>query len=564
VPVIVLGLIGRPDVPECHDATACLIIDGVVVAALEQERISRRRFAAGEGPQDAVRVLLNDQGLHPSDVDAVGYAWADASPDRDRQVETDIECGVLATDRLTSIVLPELAQVLGAKEIFFFDHHLCHAAQTYWFNPYPSADLLVVDGNGGAGATSLFHVTNGRFRLLDRYDTRWSLGVFYEAGGFYAGLGWDAAGKLMGLSSYGKPTGRRFMNFDATSGEFRLDPALRGVPTGGLTEARLAHQWVDIFEASAFPYFTGGGNTFDYAAFAADIQATLEDLGLALARRLRRRSGEETLLIAGGVALNAHLNRLLIHHAGYRNVASTMAPHDGGAAIGAGLLAAMLLGESISHPEQGDPLRIFLGPSVPTLAIEAALANSPTNRQGMEPDKLRTEVAAALMRGEIVAYFDGPIEMGPRALGARSLLSSPRSRATLDRINRIKGRAPWRPAALALTGDGFSGLDIEPRAVGLSEYMLCVHLVGEDVWPTVSAGVHVDGTSRAQYVPSDTEFGALLSALAAESGWPAAINTSLNLRGQPMVLTPRHALQLFDEAPDIDLLVMPPYLIRRT
>ena len=563
MPVIVLGLIGRPDVPECHDATACLIIDGVVVAALEQERISRRRFAAGEGPQDAVRVLLTDRGLRPADVDAIGYAWADASPDRDLRVETDIECGILATDRLTATILPELAHLLGTREIFFFDHHLCHAAQTYWFNPYASADLLVVDGNGGAGATSLFHVTDGRFRLIDRYDNRWSLGVFYEAGGFYAGLGWDAAGKLMGLSSYGRPTGRRFMTFEASSGEFLLDPALRGVSAGGLIEARLAHQWVNIFEASAFPYFTAGGNTFDYAAFAADMQATLEDIGLALARRLRQRSGETTLLITGGVALNAHLNRLLVRKAGYRNVASTMAPHDGGAAIGAGLLAASLLGEPVRHPEQGDQPQIFLGPAATTSAIEAALAHSPLTRQAMEPDKLRTEVAAALGRGEIVAYFAGPIEMGPRALGARSLLSAPHSRATLDRINRIKGRAPWRPAALALTGDGFHCIDIEPRAVGLSEYMLCVHRVGEDAWRAVSAGVHVDGTSRAQYVPRDTEFGALLSAVAADSGVPAVINTSLNLRGQPMVLTPRHALELFDEAPDVDLVAMPPYLIRR-
>jgi carbamoyltransferase len=353
------------------------------------------------------------------------------------------------------------------------------------------------------------------------------------------------------------------MTFDPTDGEFRLDPTLQGVPAGGLTPARLAHQWVDIFEASVFPYVAEGGNTFDYATFAADVQATLEEIGLALARWLRRRSAEETLLVAGGVALNAHLNRLLSRDAGYHTVASTTAPHDGGAAIGAGLLAAALLGEPVRRPEPEDPLRICLGPAVHTSAIEAALADSTVPRQAMEADKLRTEIAAALGRGEIVAYFDGPIEMGPRALGARSLLSSPRSRVTLDRINRIKGRAPWRPAALALTGDGFRCLDIEPRAVGLSEYMLCVHRVGPEAWRAVSAGVHVDGTSRAQYVPPDTDFGGLLAAVAAESGVPAVINTSMNLRGQPMVLTPRHALELFDEAQHIDVLAMPPYLIRR-
>jgi carbamoyltransferase len=264
------------------------------------------------------------------------------------------------------------------------------------------------------------------------------------------------------------------------------------------------------------------------------------------------------------VALNAHLNRLLARESGYRTVASTMAPHDGGAAIGAGLLAAAVLGEPVRRPAPEDPPRICLGPAVRAAAVEAALADSPVTPRAMDPDGLRTEIAAALGRGRIVAYFDGPIEMGPRALGARSLLASPASRATLDRINRIKGRAAWRPAALALTGAGFRGLDMEPPAVGLSEYMLCVHHVDPDAWRTVSAGVHVDGTSRAQHVLPDTGFGALLDAVGADSGLPAVINTSLNLRGQPMVLTPRDAVELFDQARDIDVLAMPPYLVARS
>jgi carbamoyltransferase len=561
--MIVLGLIGRPDSPWCHDATACLLIDGVVTSALEQERLSRRRYAPGEGAEQAARLLLDESGLRPSDVDAIGYAWADASPQDARRVDTDLESGVLATDRLTATILPGLTGELRNREIFFFDHHLCHAAQTYWFNPHPVADILIADGMGGAGATSLFTVNNGRFQLIERYSHAWSLGIFYEAAAYYAGLGWDAAGKLMGLSSYGQPSGRRFMTFDDGAGAFRLSAGLNGVPHRGLPEERLAPAWLEIFESSVFPFAGGAGNTHDYATFAADVQATLEDAGMALARRLRKRSGANVLLTAGGVALNAHLNRLLARTSGYRSVCSTAAPHDGGAAIGAGLLAASLMGEPIRTAAADQPLQIFLGPEITVAQIEHALGSSRASAIALEPDKLRMEVASALRQGEIVAYYDGRIELGPRALGARSLLAPIRPRHVLDRLNRIKGRAPWRPAALSLTGDGFRMLDLEPPVKGLSEYMLCVHKVGADVRPMASAGVHVDGTSRAQYVPKDTEFAALISAVADQTGMPAVINTSLNLRGQPMVLTPGQALELFTEAPGVGVLAMPPYLLRR-
>jgi carbamoyltransferase len=560
----VLGLIGRPDSPECHDATAALIVDGVLVGALEQERISRRRYAAGEGAEDAVRVLLAEHGLRPSDIDAIGYAWTDATPEISRRVETGLPGGVMATDRLTTAILPGLADQLRHRDIYFFDHHLCHAAETYWLNSEVTADVLVADGMGGAGATSLFRVDDGEFRLLDRYPHAWSLGIFYEAAAYFAGLGWDAAGKLMGLSSYGHPSGRHFLAYDERAGTFSLDPSLRGVPAAGLPEDRLAPAWLEIFERSVFPYAACAGSTFDYATFAADVQVTLEDVGMALARRLRGESGADALLLAGGVALNAHLNRLLARESGYRRVLSTPAPHDGGAAIGAGLLAASLRGEALRPGSVAEPLPIFLGPKVTVADIERALAGTGHRAVSMEPDKLRKEVAAELASGGIVAYFDGPIEIGPRALGARSLLSSVQPRAGLDRLNRIKGRAPWRPAAMALTGGGFRSLGLEPPAHGLSEYMLCVHAVDEAHWAEASAGVHVDGTTRAQYVPDGTGFGNLLSAVAGETGIPAAINTSLNLRGQPMALSPGQAIDLFGEAPDVDMLVLPPYVLRRS
>jgi len=558
--MIVLGLIGRTDVAGCHDATASLVIDGRVVAVLEQERVSGRRFAPGESPERAVEALLAACDLHAEQIDAIGYAWADA-PDGSRSWPADTFGDVRVTDQLTDVVLPTLGSRLRCRDIMFFDHHLCHAAQTYWCNAHDRADVLVADGTGGGGSTSLFRVVGGTFTLLDRYPHVWSLGIFYEAAAHYAGLGWDAAGKLMGLSSYARRSDRRYLRFDAEQGAFALGRDLHDVPPGGLSADGLAHRWNDIFRANCFPYRCAGGNPFDYVNFAADVQATLEDVGMALARRLRGRSGLDALLLAGGVALNAHLNRRLAAESGYASVSSTSAPHDGGAAMGAGLLAAALLGEPVATRALGEPGQIFLGPPPDRCSIDRVMRSA--GARVVDHDQIPHLIAQAIARDHVVAYADGRPELGPRALGARSLLAGPRSRDTLDRLNRVKSRAAWRPAAISLTTAGFDRLAIEPPIDGLTEYMLCAHGVAEEHWSEVAAGVHVDGTTRAQHVLPNAPFATVLAAVEDETGLPAVVNTSLNLRGRPMVLAPEDALELFAVAEDVDVLVVPPYVVSR-
>lgn len=561
--MIVLGLIGRADTPLCHDAAACLVIDGKVIGALEQERVSRRRYAPGEGPEGAVRALLDAHGVHPGEVDAIGYAWAEA-PEGALTADTDIPCGVHVTDRLTETILPTLARELGTRDIVFFDHHLCHAAGTYYLNSDATADILVADGWGGDGSTSLFHVDNGRFRLRERYDKCWSLGLMYGAATVYARLGWFGAGKFMGLSSYGRTSGRRFMSFDPADASFRLDPGLRGSLAVGRDWNRLGEQWLEAYENSVFPYSPSSANPFDYAPFAADVQHTVEELGLSIAQRLRSLSGEDTLLISGGVALNAHMNRRIAMESGYSRVRSTVAPNDAGTVFGAAMLAEALLGKSPAPLPADEPSPIFFGPPVSTTAIEAALDRQRVAARALEPGELRATTVRALEEGKVVAWFDGRNEFGPRALGARSLLASPRSRTTLDRLNRIKGRESWRPAALSSTRDGFRKLGMEPPVSGLSEYMLCMHMVDQAEGQRAVAGVHVDGSTRGQYVADDSDFGALLSAVGEASGLPALINTSLNVKGEPMVLGPDQAIDLMAKSPDVDLLVMPPYVVTRT
>jgi carbamoyltransferase len=558
--MIVLGLIGRPDVPGCHDSAACLVIDGEVVGALEQERVSRRRYAPGEGPEGAIRTLLAAHNVNPSDVSAVGYGWADAAPNEGRAVARGLPCPSVASRRQTSAILPSLAGELGADEITFFDHHLCHAAQAYWLNSFPVADVLVYDGTGGDCSTSMFRVDEGRFELLERHPVASSLGIFYESAAAYAGLGPCAGGKLMGLSSYGRPSGRRFMTFDPGSGEFGYEPVVGRHPKE-TTYEMLVGWWMDRFERTVFPYTATSSNTFDYAGFAADVQATLEEVGLALATRLHALSGSPSLLLAGGVALNAQLNRRLAREGPYGKIAGTACPHDAGTAIGAALLLAAWAGEPVGTRAAAAPPPIFLGPLQQTYVIEAALKRRGVEAVAMDPGPLLRETSATLEADGVVAWFDGRCEFGPRALGARSLLASPRRREQLDRLNRIKGRAPWRPASLALSPQGFHDVEAEPPVTGLTEIMLCTHAVSAS--EKAPAGVHVDGTTRAQVVPDDTTgLGALLAAVRNQCGLPGLLNTSLNTGGEPMVSTPDQAIDLLLGSTEVDLLVMAPYVLR--
>ena len=560
--MIVLGLIGRPDRDYSHDAAACLLIDGRLAGALEQERISRRRYAMGEGPQDAVAALLRDNGLHPRDVDAIGYAWG-ARPDEDvPRIPLGVSGTASVSPEHTDIILPALAGEFRSKDIHFFDHHLCHAAQTYWMNPYDRADVLVVDGSGGDGSSSLYQVADGGFRLLERHGVPWSLGILYEAAAYYANLGWNAAGKLMGLSSYGAPTGRTFLDFDPARGEFALTEASKRMPAGTLASSDgglLVESWLEIFADQVFPYSARSGNPFDYASFAADVQASCERAGLGLVDRLRRLSGGDTLLLSGGVALNAHLNRRIAAESGYRTVAATPCPQDGGTALGAAFLTAALLGDKVEHLT-GTEEAIRLGPDADSAGLAAGDRFAVTE---LDPAELNRRVAERLAAGAVVAWCEGRSEFGPRALGARSLLAAPAGRETLDRLNVIKGRQPWRPAALAITADGFDQLGVESPWPRLSEYMLCAHPVEERGARTATAGVHVDRTSRAQLVPAGTPFGALLDQVGATTGVPALINTSLNTRGEPMVQTARQALTLYADQPEVDLLVVDNQLIER-
>lgn len=547
--MIVAGVIGYPGAAYTHDAAACLVVDGKLVGALEQERVSRRRYAVGEGAGDALRQLLTASSLEPGDIDLVGYAWRD-------QGALDHDEAVTGHDTHASArhLLPELGPTLRAP-VHAFDHHLCHAAATVWLSGCQSADVLVVDGTGGWPSTSLFAARDGGLCLVERYGTPTSLGLFYEAASLWAGLGSHGAGKLMGLASYGRPTGDAYLGFDPVAGEFSVP----GRPTGS-DPLDVIDAWMHRFSRCRFPFEAGDPNVFAYTNFAATVQRDIEQAMLALAKRLHRSSGQDTLLLAGGVALNVHANRLVASSAPYRTVASSSAPHDAGTAIGAAYLAAVTAGERPRSP--GVPQETaFLAP--PPTANESDLCDLATAVFD-DLDSLCADAAARIAGGDLVAWAEGRAEFGPRALGARSLLSRADSRSRLRAVNDVKCRQLWRPAALSLSHERFATTVGEEPWPGLSEYMLAAHLVAPDRAQSVVAGVHVDGTSRAHdAIGSPPAFQGLLERLSTEHGIHAVLNTSLNTHGQPMPWRLADAVEVFSKNEAIDALVVPPFVIAR-
>src|SRR5215217_594421 len=218
-PLHILGLIGRPDVKDCHDAAAALLRDGQVLVALEQERLSRRRHAFGESAAQAARSCLEEAGLTLDDVDYIAYGWLEPL----QQPGSTLEPEIVTSSELTPIILPPaVVPCRHAPLICFVRHHRAHMAASFHASGFAEAAGLILDGQGEDESISLWHGSGREMSKLRGYGVKSSLGMFYEAAAFYAGLGWDAAGKLMGLASYGSPDVEIDLAIDPGSGEIRL------------------------------------------------------------------------------------------------------------------------------------------------------------------------------------------------------------------------------------------------------------------------------------------------------------------------------------------------------
>ena len=525
-----------------HDPAAALVVDGEIVACAEEERFTRRKhgkspvpFSTWEVPAEAARWCLAHAGIEASDVDSVAYSYDPELAPGGSSIMADNWEGLRTLyARRAPMFLATEVPGLDAP-VRFVPHHVAHAASAYLAAPHPSSAVMVLDGRGERSSYLAGAADGSLFRPLVRQDLPHSLGLMYED--LTEHLGFHRSSdeyKVMGLAAYGRP---------------RWLPELRQAITtiGGKFHVREI-AWSDFTPQAA------GSWSDAHADLAASVQTRLEEVLLELARWLHDATGAFALTIAGGVGLNCVANSRIWRESAFTDVWVQPAAGDAGTALGAALFVSA---------EFGDHVRPMTTPALgrgwSDADIRAALDTARI------PYTARSDIAEAAARllaaDEIVAWFQGRSEYGPRALGHRSLLADPRRRDNLERLNDVKGREQFRPVAPMVlagrAGEIFDGPLPSP-------YMLFTHRVS-DAWASrIPAVVHVDGTARIQTVDHAREplVASMLRAFERRTGVPVVVNTSLNTAGRPIVDDPRDALECFGSAP-IDALAIGPFVVRR-
>ena len=531
-----------------HDPAAALVVDGVTVAAAEEERFSRRKhgktpvpFSTWELPEHAIRYCMDAGDVSVEDLDAVGYSYDPALatvPSARLQDDAWEGMRTLYAERAPHFLATLLPGFEGHR-LRHVPHHVAHAASAWAHAPFDSCAVMVLDGRGERGSYLAGVVQGSRLRVLARQDLPHSLGLRYEE--LTAHLGYRRSSdeyKVMAMASYGRPV--------------HLDAFRRLVRTTG--DGGFVTEPVD-WSGFAPPGHGDGAIDDAHVDLASTMQTRLEEVLLELARWLHERTGERCLALAGGVALNCVANSRIFSDGPFEDVWVQPAAGDAGTALGAALQVAAELGD-----EPVPPPSPALGPEWSDEEIEAIL------RAAAVPYERPTDVADAaaevLAEDGIVAWFQGRSEFGPRALGHRSLLAHPGHAHNLERLNEVKGREQFRPVApmvqLEAAKDAFEGGPIP------SPHMLFTHRVRPGWAERIPAVVHVDGTARVQTVDPGTEplVHRMIERFRGRTGLPVVVNTSLNTAGRPMVDHPRDALECFGSAP-IDALAIGPFLVRR-
>jgi carbamoyltransferase len=571
-----------------HDSAAALVRDGEIVAAAQEERFSRkkhdRRF-----PHRAVNFCLGEAFIEPPELDGVVF-YDNPLLTLDRVLKNSVTVAPSGRDQFVEAcrallgakarVQRDLEQCLGEpSRLLLTHHHMAHAASCFYPSPFDSAAILIIDGVGEWATSTLGVGAGNRIELLEELRYPHSLGLLYSAFTYHCGFKVNSGEyKLMGLAPYGEPRYAKRIRDEIIDvrddGSFRLNTSAFGfLDSPVMTNACFD----ELFGGPARP--PDSPITRREMDLAASIQEVTEEVVLRLVARVTELTGLRNLVMAGGVALNCVANGRVLREAGLEGLFVQPAAGDAGGALGAALLASHQVFDAprkVSGPR--DAMNgSLLGPAFAPHEVEAYLDRTEIPNQHVgDADERANIVADALADGLVVGFFSGRMEFGPRSLGARSILGDARRPDMQSRMNlKIKFRESFRPFAPAVLAEhAVDYFDLEDQ----SPYMLLVAAVrrerrlpmlhavceGDDMLALVNqprsdipAVTHVDYSARVQTVGDEAnpEFRRLLKAFHAKTGCPVVVNTSFNVRGEPIVCTPQDAYRCFMRT-DMDLLVI--------
>lgn len=556
----ILGIIGNPG-SECHDSSAALIKDGLVVAAAEQERFSRRKHAPREAPLDAVAFCLDKEGICIDNVDYVAVSWEPEG--------IHGEVNGKEKEELLEKILPTNIFKYDVSRIRcgYVNHHITHITAAFYQSGFSDAACMVIDGQGENEAITLAKVSRGKLEVIKRFPIAYSLGAFYDAAAGYVGLGFDVPGKFMGLASYGKPNQKIPIGFDFKHGEFVVSSEYFN-EENDFYETR--ENYMRYFEKNNYPFKRASfgeiqaSELMTYSNFAASVQNALDEMFINLAKYLKSVVNTQNLIIAGGVALNCTANGKLDRSKIFENMFVYPASNDAGCSVGAALEIARERG-MFDHNTPQRIQNVYLGKSYTNEDVLVCIKNSKFKYKFLEDSLLTKMIARDLKENKIIGWFQFGFEFGPRALGARSLIAGTADRNITNRLNVVKGRELWRPLSPIILDQYYSDVFEDDTPQNLSSFMLKTCIVREKWRSKVPAIVHVDDSSRPQYLcqESNTLLYKLLLEYYGLTGIPMIVNTSFNTHGKPIVNSPREALIEFEKEKGIDVLVIGNYYIER-
>jgi carbamoyltransferase len=583
-----------------HDSAAALVRDGTIVAAAQEERFTRKKHDASF-PAHALRYCVQEAGIAWGDIDFVTF-YEKPFLKFERLLETYLAFApkgfgsfrmamplwlkekLFQKSLLIDLLRVEAPDVDWEKKLRFTEHHESHAASAFYPSPFNDAAILTMDGVGEWATTSMGVGSGNQLSLDEEIHFPHSLGLLYSAFTYYTGFKVNSGEyKVMGLAPYGEPKFAQAIMDNVidiqADGSFRMNMEYFDYCTG----LKMTNEKFDALFGGK-PRKPEDLLTQREMDLAASIQAVTEEIVLRLTRSLAAKTGQKNLCLAGGVALNCVANGHVLRDGKFDQIWIQPAAGDAGGAVGAAL-ATYYLASGAARPNGGSDkmLGSYLGPSFPDEDVAARLRSIGARFEFLSEDQLVYEVAEALASDQAVGWFQGRMEFGPRALGARSILGDARSPTMQKMLNlKVKYRESFRPFAPAVlrehVADWFE-LDRD------SPYMLLVagvtperrramtenekNLWGIDqlnvVRSEIPAVTHVDYSARVQTVHAETnpKFHRLLAAFQGLTGCPVLVNTSFNVRGEPIVGTPEDAFRCF-MGTDIDVLAIGNCLLRKS
>jgi len=561
--MFILGINGWGN--RSHDASACLIENGKLISMVEEERFLRQKHAYDALPINSTTFCLNNSKIGLDKIDFVAIGW-----DLPKHYQSRGLNFPKTNKKIVKHLFPKNQfKYKKYPKVIFVPHHLAHAASSFFTSGFKDAAILVADGQGEKQSTSLFRAKNNKIKLIKEFPIKDSLGYFFEAACKMVGLKTEDGGKIMGLASYGKT---KIFNFDF----------IKLLPNGyslGLKKDLLIKKNVDEQEEIIKQWFKLWKNQFNITPeppkyyfnnklikreidfnnknknFAASTQKSLEKIILHLAKILKEKSGSKNIILSGGVALNCSSNGNILDSKIFKNMYIFPASTDSGVSLGAALYVDSIKNRNRKYKRIKSP---YLGPAFSNKKIKKVLDKNKIKYRFYK--NISRKVAKLLTQDKIVGWFQGKMEIGPRALGNRSILADPRYKKNHKIVNKIKGRENWRPLAPSILSshkNNYFEKNIN------SPFMLLAIKTNKKAEKEIPAVIHIDNTTRFQSVDNtNKKYYNLIKEFYKMTRVPVVLNTSFNLNNEPIVCTPEDAIKTFYSSP-LDCLAIGNFIINK-